>query len=87
MLARLLLRLAVLALALLPATASAAPPPSAVFPAKTSPKYAKLSAGQARMHTCLDQYTANKATKGNGGLSWIQKGGGYYSLCSKHLKG
>ena len=30
------------------------------------------------MHTCVDQYNANKATNGNGGLKWIQKGGGYY---------
>ena len=38
------------------------------------------------MHTCLDQYRANKASNGNGGLKWIQKGGGYYSLCNKGLK-
>ncbi len=31
------------------------------------------------MHTCLDQYNANKATNGNGGLTWVKKGGGYYS--------
>jgi hypothetical protein len=35
------------------------------------------------MHTCLDQYRANKATGGNGGLIWIRKGGGYYSECNK----
>jgi hypothetical protein len=35
----------------------------------------------------LDQYHANKAANANGGLHWIQKGGGYYSECSKHLKG
>ncbi len=34
------------------------------------------------MHTCLDQYNANKASGGNGGLKWIQKGGGYYSQCN-----
>ena len=39
------------------------------------------------MHTCLDQYKANKAGNGNGSLHWIQKGGGYYSECSKKLKG
>jgi hypothetical protein len=39
------------------------------------------------MHTCLDQYRANKANNGNGGLKWIQKGGGYYSQCNKALKG
>ena len=38
------------------------------------------------MHTCVDQYNANKATGGNAGLKWIQKGGGYYSLCNAKLK-
>jgi hypothetical protein len=39
------------------------------------------------MHTCLDQYKANQAANANGGLKWIQKDGGYYSECNKHLKG
>ncbi len=75
---------------LLPVRLLAAPPAAAagaVYPAKVSSKYAGQSAGQARMHTCLDQYNANKATHANGGMEWIQKGGGYYSLCSKKLKG
>jgi hypothetical protein len=58
-----------------------------VFPTAVSPKYANESAGRARMHTCLDQYKENKATNANGGLNWIQKGGGYYSECNKRLKG
>jgi hypothetical protein len=69
------------------ATAAAAPSGPAVFPKAVDPKYSKQSAGKARMHTCLDQYNANKATNGNGGLKWIQKGGGYYSECTKKLKG
>jgi hypothetical protein len=56
-------------------------------PTAVSPKYSNESAGKARMHTCLDQYNANKAANGNGGLKWIQKGGGYYSECNKQLKG
>jgi hypothetical protein len=60
---------------------------NAVFPNAVSPKYSKESEGKARMHTCLDQYNANKASNGNGGLNWIQKGGGYYSECNKRLKG
>jgi hypothetical protein len=60
---------------------------NAVFPTAISPKYSTESAGKARMHTCLDQYNANKATNANGGLKWIQKGGGYYSECNKQLKG
>jgi hypothetical protein len=60
---------------------------SAVYPTAVAPKYSKETAGRARMHTCLDQYKANKASNGNGGLVWIAKGGGYYSECNKRLKG
>jgi hypothetical protein len=60
---------------------------SAVFPTSVSSTYSKESPGRARMHTCRDQYRANKATNANGGLRWIQKGGGYYSQCNKRLKG
>ncbi|GBQ27695.1 hypothetical protein AA12717_2751 [Gluconacetobacter sacchari DSM 12717] len=59
---------------------------SAVLPTAISPKYASEKPGKARMHTCLDQYNANKATNANGGLVWIKKGGGYYSVCNAHLK-
>src|SRR3954447_19790387 len=69
------------------APAAAAPAGNAVFPTAVDPKYSKETAGKARMHTCVDQYNANKATNGNGGMKWIQKGGGYYSECSKKLKG
>jgi hypothetical protein len=70
-----------------PAAEAAAPVGNAVFPTAIDAKYAKETAGKARMHTCVDQYNANKATNGNGGLKWIQKGGGYYSECNKKLKG
>ena len=70
-----------------PATTTAATPSSAVFPTAVSSKYSKELAGKARMHTCLDQYHANKANNANGGLKWIVKGGGYYSECNKRLKG
>ena len=71
-----------------PATATAAPKAAGapVFPTAVSPKCSKESAGKARMHTCLDQYKANQATNANGGLKWIEKGGGYYSECNKQLK-
>jgi hypothetical protein len=58
-----------------------------VFPSAINPKYSSESAGKARMETCLDQYRANKANNTNGGLKWIQRGGGYYSECVKRLKG
>jgi hypothetical protein len=60
---------------------------NAVFPSAVDPKYASESAGKGRMHTCVDQYNANKASNGNGGMKWIMKGGGYYSECNKKLKG
>jgi hypothetical protein len=80
-------------------TAAPAPTPSrapwlspgtvgnAVFPSTVDPRYSDRSAGKARMETCLDQYRANKANNANGGLKWIQRGGGYYSECNKRLKG
>ena len=67
--------------------APAAPSGPAVFPTAVDPKYTKETSGKGRMHSCLDQYNANKATNANGGLKWIQKGGGYYSECTKKLKG
>jgi len=70
-----------------PAAAPATPAGPAVFPSAVDPKYSKESSGKARMHTCVDQYNANKTTNANGGLKWIQKGGGYYSECTKKLKG
>ena len=69
------------------AAAPAAPSGPAVYPNAVDAKYSKETAGKARMHTCVDQYNANKASNANGGLKWIQKGGGYYSECSKKLKG
>jgi uncharacterized caspase-like protein len=58
-----------------------------VFPTVVSPSYSAEDAGNARMHTCVDQYKANKAANSNGGLLWIQQGGGYYAECNKRLKG
>lgn len=71
-----------------PATADAKPAASgtATYPTAVSPKYANDKASTARMKTCLDQYNANKDKSENGGMKWIQKGGGYYSECNKRLK-
>jgi pyruvate/2-oxoglutarate dehydrogenase complex dihydrolipoamide acyltransferase (E2) component len=60
---------------------------TAVFPDAIAPKYANEDPDTARMHTCADQFTANKATRANGGLKWIEKDGGYYGECIGHLKG
>ena len=35
---------------------------NAVFPSAVDAKYSKESEGKARMHTCLDQYNANKTS-------------------------
>ena len=56
-----------------PAKETQAPAGNAVFPPAVSPKYSSELAGKARMHTCLDQYNANKANNANGGLHWIPK--------------
>jgi hypothetical protein len=69
-----------------PAAAPAVPAGPAVYPSAVDPKYSKETAGKGRMHTCVDQYNANKTANANGGMKWIQKGGGYYSECNKKLK-
>jgi len=68
-------------------SASTPKPTTAVFPTKIDPKYSKESPGKARQKTCVDQYNANKAKNANGGMKWIEKGGGYWSECNKRLKG
>jgi hypothetical protein len=88
--ASLLIASGILLAAFAPASAQTPAPAASgnvVFPSAVSPKYSKESAGRARLHTCRDQYRANKAAGGNGNLKWIQKGGGYWSECDKRLKG
>ena len=68
------------------AAAPAAPAGPAVFPSAVDPKYAKETAGKARMHTCADQWKVNKTANTTGGMKWIEKGGGYWSECNKKLK-
>lgn len=70
-----------------PASGTAAAASSATFPAAIAAKYAGETPYKARLHTCAEQFKANKATMANGGLRWIQKGGGYWSECNKRLKG
>jgi len=70
-----------------PAGGGTAVAANAVFPTAVDSKYSNEKPGRARRKTCLDQYKANKATNANGGLKWLQRGGGYYSQCTKKLKG
>ena len=70
-----------------PDAAGSTPASPAVFPGAVDSKYSKEPAHQGRLHTCADQWKANKTTNATGGLKWIQKGGGYWSECNKKLKG
>ncbi|ABD05205.1 conserved hypothetical protein [Rhodopseudomonas palustris HaA2] len=65
----------------------ATPQGPAVYPASIDAKFAKEKPTLARLHTCAEQWKANKAANTTGGLRWIQKGGGYWSECNKRLKG
>jgi hypothetical protein len=69
-----------------PAPSGSAYVPGAVFPRAIAPKYNSEKPGKARMLTCLDQYRLNKAGNTNGGLKWVEKGGGYYSECNRRLR-
>jgi hypothetical protein len=57
-----------------------------VFPTGIAPQYAHEPPAKARLHTCLEQYKANKEADANGGLRWIEPGGGYFSACNNRLK-
>ena len=69
-----------------PATAPASVG-NAVFPSAVDPKYASEKPFLARMHTCSEQWKANKAANTTGGMQWNPKGGGgFYPECNKRLK-
>src|SRR6476620_3167442 len=44
-----------------PAAAPTPPAGRAIYPNAVDPKYAKETPGKGRLHTCVDQYNANKA--------------------------
>jgi hypothetical protein len=69
-----------------PETPVAKAPRGVKFPNGVSSKFSDETPAKARMHTCLEQYYANKDADTLNGLRWIQKGGGYYSLCNARLK-
>lgn len=62
-------------------------PKGVKFPAAVDKKYASETPGKQRLHTCADSYHANKDAGTLGDLKWIQKGGGFWSLCNTALKG
>ena len=69
------------------AVSSAIAPKGVKMPRAVSAKYTDLSAGKQRMKTCVDAYHSNKDAGTLNGLRWIQKGGGFYSICNSKLKG
>ncbi len=69
-----------------PPKPTAAAPAGVTFPPAISSKYASETPAKGRFHTCVDSYHVNKDKNTLGGLKWIQKGGGYYSLCNAKLK-
>jgi hypothetical protein len=71
-----------------PALVSTAKAPKGVkFPRAVSADYSDQSEGRARMRTCVDAYHVNKDAGTLNGMKWIQKGGGFYSVCNAKLKG
>ncbi|MGH6763131.1 MAG: antifreeze protein [Phyllobacterium sp.] len=69
-----------------PAAPTTRAPRGVSFPRGVASKFSSETPAKARMHTCLEQYYVNKQSDSLGGLKWIQKGGGYYSLCNARLK-
>lgn len=60
---------------------------SVTFPKAVDKKYASETPAKGRLKTCVDVYRVNKDNGTLGELKWIQKGGGYWSLCNTALKG
>jgi hypothetical protein len=57
-----------------------------IFPLDIATRHASERPALGRQRTCADQFKANKSADANGGLKWIEKGGGYWSRCNAHLK-
>ncbi|RAZ73905.1 hypothetical protein [Mesorhizobium atlanticum] len=71
------------------ASAAVAPtvaPAGVTFPTTLAAEFKAEKPAKARMKTCLQGYHDNKEAGTLNGLRWIQKGGGYYSLCNARLK-
>ncbi|TPJ18569.1 hypothetical protein FJW04_04405 [Mesorhizobium sp. B2-7-3] len=61
-------------------------PADVTFPTTLAAEFETEKPAKARMKTCLQGYHGNKEAGTLNGLRWIQKGGGYYSLCNARLK-
>ena len=68
------------------AVAPTVAPAGVTFPTTLAAEFKTEKPAKARMKTCLQGYHGNKDAGTLNGLRWIQKGGGYYSLCNAKLK-
>ncbi|GLQ80671.1 hypothetical protein GCM10007881_41900 [Mesorhizobium huakuii] len=68
------------------AVAPTVAPAGVTFPTTLAAEFKTEKPAKARMKTCLQGYHSNKDAGTLSGLKWIQKGGGYYSLCNAKLK-
>jgi hypothetical protein len=68
------------------AVAPTVAPAGVTFPTTLAAEFKTEKPAKARMKTCLQGYHGNKEAGTLNGLRWIQKGGGYYSLCNAKLK-
>lgn len=68
------------------AVAPTVAPAGVTFPTTLAAEFKTEKPTKARMKTCLQGYHGNKEAGTLNGLRWIQKGGGYYSLCNARLK-
>lgn len=57
-----------------------------VFPAALAGEFGDKKPWEARMRTCLKSYREAKKAGALYGVKWVEKGGGYYSLCSAKLR-
>ncbi len=69
-----------------PEKPAAKAPKGVVFPSAVDSKYSGETPAKARMKTCSDSYRKNKSEGTLGDLKWIEKGGGFWSLCNTGLK-
>lgn len=57
------------------------------FPAALASEFSGETPWKARMRTCLKSYREAKQAGTLYGVRWVEKGGGYYSLCAARLRG
>ena len=57
-----------------------------VFPVALAGEFSDKKPWEARMRTCLKSYREAKKAGTLYGVKWVEKGGGYYSLCSARLR-